>query len=449
MEEREEQSNPRAVRELERGGEIRARWAWVKAPIWTERMLEALERGVKGGKWHSLIDKVYREENLRDAWHQVEEKQGGGGVDKMTIAEFERHLDRRLETLERELCEGTYEPKPVRRAWIPKLGKGRRPLGIPTVRDRVVQAALRNVIEPIFERKFAEESYGFRPGRGCKDALREVDRLLKAGHTWVVDVDIQSYFDSIPKDKLMQEVAQEIADGSVLDLIEKFLHQGVLEEMRLWQPETGTPQGAVMSPLLANIYLHPVDIEIREAGYRMTRYADDMVILCQTQQEAERALQTIAEALARRGLQLHPDKTKIVDATNRPGFQFLGYMFFENRRYPRRPSQKKLREQIRARTKRGRPDDLDTIIRNINSVLRGWFGYFKHSSSHAFEELDGWVRFRLRAILSHRQGTSGTAGRGRGHDHYRWPNAYFREHGLFIMAEAHALARQSRSRVTH
>lgn len=450
VKEGEEQDQPRAVGNLKRGGEIRARWAWVKAPIWTERMLEALERGVKGGKWHSLIDKVYREDNLRDAWRQVEEKQGGGGVDRVTIAEFGRHLDRRLEKLGEQLRTGSYEPQPVRRAWIPKLGGGKRPLGIPTVRDRVVQAALRNVIEPIYERRFGNEgSYGFRPGRGCKDALREVDRHLKAGRRWVVDVDIRSYFDSIPKDKLMREVAQEIADGGVLDLIERFLHQGVLEEMKLWEPETGTPQGAVMSPLLANIYLHPVDVEIREGGYRMIRYADDMVILCESEEEAERALRAITEALERRGLELHPEKTKIVDATKRPGFQCLGYDFFEGRRYPRPPSQKKLREQIRKRTKRNRPDDIETIIRSINYVLRGWYEYFKHSSSRAFKDLDGWVRFRLRAILSRRQGTSGTAGRGRGHDHYRWTNAYFREHGLFIMAEAHALARQSRHRVTH
>src|SRR6266567_5252702 len=203
-------------------------------------MLEALETGVRGGKWHSLIDKVYRSANLRAAWERVKANQGSGGVDKVTIEMFEVGLDARLESLAEQLRSGTYTPQPVRRAYIPKPGSSeRRPLGIPTVADRVVQTALRNVIEPIFEKMFEPTSYGFRPKRRSHQALREVERLLRAGHVWVVDVDIQKYFDSIPPKGLMAEVAKQIADGGVLSLIESYLHQGGLEGMTLWAPGIG------------------------------------------------------------------------------------------------------------------------------------------------------------------------------------------------------------------
>lgn len=445
MTDRQEQDQPRAVGDLERGGEIRGRWPWVEARVWTERMLEALERGVKGGKWHSLIDKVHRGDNLQAAWHEVHKRKGCGGVDKVSLHQFEHHLEQRLEKLSTELQSGTYEPQSVLRTYIPKAdGRGRRPLGIPTIADRVVQAALRNVIEPIFERKFIDQSYGFRPGRGCKDALREVARLLAEGHTWVVDVDIKSYFDSIPHEELIDEVANEIADGRVLDLIRRFLRQGVLEGMEQWQPEKGTPQGAVISPLLANIYLHPVDVIIRDAGFKMIRYADDMVIMCRTREEAEAALQALRSALEERQLELHPEKTGLVDATTRPGFQFLGYIFFGNKRYPRKSSEKKARRAVKERTKLNRSDDLDTIIRDVNSVLRGWFAFFKHSSRGAFTKLDQYVRYRLRAVLSRRKFRRSHRRRsGRGHDHYRWPNRFFADHGLFILSAEHAIVRQS------
>lgn len=445
MNDRPDQKQPQAVRpyELRRGGEIRARYGWVKGPVWTERMLEALERGVKGGKWHSLIDKVYAKGNLNDAWEQVNKNRGSSGVDRMTLHEFSKHLPQRLETLEKQISEGSFEPMPVRRVYIPKLGGGRRPLGIPAVKDRVVQAALRNVIEPIFEHQFDESSYGFRPGRGCKDALREVDRLLKLGYTCVVDIDIQSFFDTIVHGLLMGEMESKIADGRVLTLIGQFLKQGILEEMKLWTPEKGTPQGAVISPLLANIYLHSVDVQMREAGYRMIRYADDMVILCADREEAERALAELRGALEAKQLTLHPVKTKIVDATQRPGFQFLGYNFFEGRRYPRNPSVKKLREQTRKRTRRNRSDNIETIIEDLNKVLRGWFEYFKHASRSAFPAIDRYIRYRLRAILSKRSRRGRKQRRGRGLDHYRWQNAYFRALGLFFLHENHLRVRQS------
>lgn len=434
MKETTEDEQPRAVRELERGGEVRARWAWAEPTVWTERMLEALERGVRGGKWHSLYDKVYREATLRAAWEKVRSNDGCAGVDKESVARFEARLPKRLARMHEQLREGTYEPMPVRRVWIPKGAGKLRPLGIPTVIDRVIQTSLRNAIEPIFERKFADCSYGFRPGRGCKDALREVARGLKAGRTWVVDVDIEQYFDTIEHERLVNEVAMEIADGSVLHLIEQYLEQDVMDGLKRWQPEKGTPQGAVISPLLANIYLHPVDTAMLADGYQIIRYADDMVVLCMTEADARRALERLRELLMGRGLTLHPTKTKVVDATKRPGFEFLGYCFFGNHRYPRPKSTMKLRDSIREKTPRTNGESLETIIKRVNASLRGWFEYFKHSSRRAFDAIDAWVRMRLRSILRKR---SKRNGRGAGYDHYRWPNAYFQQLSLFNLTQAH------------
>ncbi len=440
MKDTRKEEQPRAVRELERGGEILARWSWCEPSVWTERMLEALEKGVKGGKWHSLFDKVYREESLHAAWKKVEERKGGGGVDGVSIETFRDRANKRLNRLSEQLREGRYEPRAVKRVWIPKGGGKLRPLGIPVIIDRVVQTSLRNAIEPIFEQKFADCSYGFRPGRGCKDALREVSAGLARGRTWVVDVDIEQYFESIDKKRLMNEIASEIADGTVLDLIEQFLEQEVIDGMKRWLPEKGTPQGAVISPLLANIYLHPVDMAMTSRGWELVRYADDMVILCESREQAEVALKELNEQLTERGLRLHPTKTRVVDASLRPGFEFLGYRFFGKSRYPRATSEKKLRESIRAKTPRTSGQSLPEIIKRLNASLRGWFEYFKHSSRQAFNAIDAYIRMRLRSILRKR---SKRRGAGRGYDHIRWPNVYFQQLGLFSLAEHHVLLRQS------
>lgn len=410
--------------------------------VWTERMLEALERGVRGGKWHSLYDKVYREESLKVAWEQVRKNGGSAGVDKESVTMFESRLQKRLSRMNEQLREQTYEPMPVRRVWVPKGGGKLRPLGIPTIIDRVIQTSLRNVLEPIFERKFASASYGFRPGRGCKDALREVAKALKAGKTWVVDVDIEQYFDSIPHERLIDELALDIADGSVLTLVRKYLEQDVMDGLKRWQAEKGTPQGAVISPLLANIYLHPVDEAMLADGYEIVRYADDMVVLCTNKQEARQALSRLRELLTERNLTLHPEKTKVVDSTQRPGFDFLGYRFFGTHRYPRPKSMQKLRDSLREKTPRTSGESLESTIKRVNATLHGWFGYFKHSSRHAFDKIDQWVRMRLRSILRKR---SKRRGRGAGYDHFRWPNAYFQQLGLFSLTQAHQLARQPSS----
>ena len=426
------------------GGDIRSRWPWVKPEVWTERMLEALENGVKGGRWFSLMDKVYARKNLEVSWEQVRRNQGAAGVDGQSVGRFQAQTTQYLDELERELKEGTYRPQGIRRQWIPKPGSDNlRPLGIPTVKDRIVQTALRNAMEPIFEKRFVEDSYGFRPGRGCKDALRRVDALLKAGYTHVVDADIQSYFDTIDHGLLLKEVEREIADGKVLELIGRYLKQQVLEDTKAWTPEAGTPQGAVISPLLANIYLHPVDVALKAAGYAMVRYADDLVILCKTEAQARQALELLEAEMSRKKLTLHPEKTRLVDAAQPGGFDFLGYHFERGYRWPRKKSLDKLKDTVRRHTPRTSGQSLPYIIEQLNPVLTGWFGYFKHSHFTTFDRLDAWVRMRLRSILRKWQKKTG---RGRGSDHQRWPNAYFAQLGLFTLQGAHARAHQPRCR---
>jgi len=295
------------------------------------------------------------------------------------------------------------------------------------------------VLEPIFEKEFAEHSYGFRPKRGCKDALRRVDELLKTGYTYIVDADLKSYFDTIPHDRLMALVGQKVSDGRVLNLIEAFLKQGVLDGLREWTPEMGSPQGAVVSPLLSNIYLNPLDHKMAQEGFEMVRYADDFVILCRSPEDATRALAVVQKWTAEAGLMLHPTKTRIVNATT-DSFEFLGYRFSKGKRFPRTKSLQKLKDTIRAKTKRTNGQCLPAIIESLNPTLRGWFEYFKHSYKTTFPELDGWIRGRLRSILRKRQKKRG---RGRGSDHQRWPNAYFAGLGLYSLKTAHGTACQS------
>jgi len=430
--------------ETKQAGEIRARWAWVEPQVWTDRMLTALENGVKGGKWFSLMDKICSVRNLRKAFTRVKANKGAAGVDHQTIEMFENHLDENLEKLSLGLKDGTYRPKAVRRRWIPKPGsKEQRPLGIPTVRDRVVQGAMRSVLEPIFERDFAEQSYGFRPRRGCKDALRRVKALLDAGYTWVVDADIKSYFDTIPHQPLLKRMSAKVADGMVLSLVDRYLKQSVMETAQGWTSDEGTPQGAVISPLLSNIYLDPLDHKMLELGFEMLRYADDFVVLCRSEPEANRALEEVAKWTSSAGLKLHQDKTRIVDVAHCGGFDFLGYHFEQGRHRPSRKSLRKLKDTIRSKTRRSNGNSLQTIISDVNRTLVGWFGYFKHSHIHTFSSLDSWLRMRLRSILRKRRGGKG---RGRGRDHHRWPNAFFAGQGLFSLTTAHAAACQSSRR---
>ena len=423
--------------------EVDPQWEWTEASVWTARMLATLERGVKGGKWYSLIDKVWSQSNLTSAMEQVCRNKGSAGVDRQSTEAFKRDSAAILPFIQKQLKDGEYEPKPVKRQWIEKLGsKELRPLGIPTVRDRVVQTSLRNVIEPIFEHGFAEHSYGFRPGRGAKDALRRVDQLLKSSKTWVVDADLKGYFDSIPQDQLMEALRHRISDGMVLDLIQRFLRQGVMESAKKWTPtEQGTPQGAVISPLLANIYLDPLDHLMASQGRDMVRYADDFVVMCASEEEARNTLEQIQQWVNSVGLVLHPTKTRIVDASQKGGFDFLGYHFERGMRWPRKKSFDKLKEAIREKTPRQSGKSMNQIVADVNRTLRGWYAYFKHSQKSAFGDTDSWIRGRLRAILRRRNHLRGWV---RMRDHKLWPNAYFTNLGLFSMATVRA--QQSRSR---
>lgn len=419
-------------------------WSWVEASVWTERMLAALGNGVKGGKWFSLMDKVSRLSTLEAAWKRVQANKGAAGVDGQSVQAFGQRAERYLQELHDALGAGTYRAQPIRRVEIPKGPKQTRPLGIPVVKDRIVQTAVKMVIEPIFEAEFLDSSYGFRPQRSAKDALREVDRLLKQGYTHVVDADVQRYFDTIPHDKLRARVAERISDGRILQLIDGWLEQDIMAGLERWMPTSGTPQGAVLSPLLANVYLHPLDLRMAQRGLHMVRYADDFVVLCRSAQEAQEALAEVRNWLEANGLTLHPDKTRVGDAMQPgQGFEFLGYRFEAGRRWVRRKSLDKLKNRVRELTRRTRGDGLAKVIDDLNPVLRGWFGYFRHAHPWTFPMVDGFVRRRLRSILRKYRGRPAAGSQSR-QAHKRWPNAYFAEQGLFTLHAAHAGASQSR-----
>lgn len=406
-------------------------------------MLAALGNGVKGKKWFSLNDKVWRRSTLESAWQQVRSKKGSAGVDDQSIGRFAANEEKHLNELEESLRTGSYHPQPVKRVEIPK-GDGKiRPLGIPTVKDRIAQTAIKRVIEPIFEQEFLPMSYGFRPNRSCKDALREVDQLLKQGYHYVVDADLEDFFGSISHEKMMERLEEYISDGKLLGLLQAYLKQDIVKGMSGWTPVSGTPQGAVISPLLANLYLHDLDKRMQEHGYRMVRYADDYVVLCREEAEAKQALAEMEQWVSSNGLKLHADKTHMGDWRQAgQGFEFLGYRFEAGQRKVRKKSLQALKEKIRSKTKRTRGASLSIIIGELNPVLRGWFGYFKHARWWTYRPIDQFVRRRLRAILRKQ---AKRPGMGRClQDHKQWPSEYFAEAGLFTMHEARKKACQSR-----
>lgn len=416
-------------------GETPAISRWAHCAVWTDRMLTTLlETKVKGGKWHSLIDKVYAPLNLFVSARKVTDKGKAGGVDGQSCEDFD--LRRREETrlLSEELQAETYRPKAVLRVHIPKPGRPNetRPLGIPTVRDRVVQRATLNVIEPILDHQFHDRSFGFRHGRGAHDALRVVEQKLQAGNVYVVDADLKGYFDTIPKDRLLALVKEHVSDRRMLKLIKLFLDQGIMEDMHHWNPIAGVPQGAVLSPVLSNLYLNALDHLMANEGYDMVRYADDFVVLCRSQAEAEKALGRIQSWVENAGLTLHPTKTKIVDSRVK-SFSFLGYSFRGEKIYPRRESLAKMKAKIRELTRRNRSGSIQTIASELSRVLRGWFYYFRHCRWTIFKDLDAKIRSRLRRLnlKRHRRNPK------RLPRTQRWPNAYFTKAGLYSLREAH------------
>ena len=393
-----------------------------------------LSNKVRGGKWHALIDKVYAELNLFTAARKVTAKEKAAGVDGQSCEAFEEHLLVETRQLAEQINDQTYRPSAVRRVHIPKPGRPNetRPLGIPTVRDRVVQRAIVNVIEPILDHQFHERSFGFRHGRGAHDALRIVEQKLQEGYIYVVDADLKGYFDTIPKDRLLALVKEHISDSRMLKLIKLFLDQSILEELREWTPITGVPQGAVLSPVLSNLYLNPLDHEMADNGFEMVRYADDFVVLCRSEFEAEVALQMISEWVEAAGLTLHPTKTKIVDSRSE-SFAFLGYSFRGDKIYPRRESLAKMKARIKELTPRKRSGSMRSIAAELTRALRGWFGYFRHCRWTIFKDLDAKIRSRIRRLLlkRHRKNPE------RLPRIQRWPNDYFAKVGLYSLREAH------------
>jgi RNA-directed DNA polymerase len=429
------EQRPTTVPEAKQVGDAMGLRAWAEPAVWTERMLTALAQGVKGGVWFSLIDKVYLPGNLTSAMAKVVSNQGAAGVDHVTVEQFLLHAEDNLSKLRAELRLDTYQPQAIRRVLIPKLGSTeKRPLGIPTVRDRVVQTAIVHVLQPIFERDFASTSFGFRPGLGAQQALARVEQLLALGYCYVVDADLKSYFDTIPHERLLQRLGDKVADGRLLKLIESFLKAGILEGLREWTPTEGAPQGAVLSPLLSNVYLNPLDHLLAAEGFEMVRYADDFVILCRSQAAAESALGVVAAWVEANGLTLHPNKTRIVDAST-AAFDFLGYRFDRDNRYVRPKSMEKLKATVRTKTKRTNGHSLAVIVANLNRTLQGWFGYFKFCCRIVFRKLDGWIRRRLRSLLRKRMGLKGISRHGA--DEERWPVLYFAEQGLYSLETAH------------
>lgn len=366
-----------------------------------KRSLRVAENSKKKRKWYSLIDKIWNYQNLEQSFLDVKKNRGAHGVDKVTIKDYEKDLEHNLRVLQESLRTKAYRAKPVRRVYIPKDDGTKRPLGIPTVEDRIIQAATKRILEPIFEQKFLDCSYGFRPSRSAHMAIDKIRQDLIAGYTYVIDADIKTYFDSIPHDKLIYLIKEEVVDSSVLALIVQFLKSGILDNGIFYQNDSGSPQGGVISPLLANIYLHPLDEMMMERGHRITRYADDFVICCKSRKGAERILKAVVKLLEEGlGLKVHPDKTKIVDNFEEP-FVFLGYVFKQG--YYHLPSDKavkKFKKSIKNVTKRNQTINIEEFVkRKLNPIIRGWGRYFGNGfSKKLFQQLDSWIRRRLRMI---------------------------------------------------
>jgi len=352
----------------------------------------------KKRKEHSLTGRI-TEKLMLQAFKAVKRNRGAAGIDKVSIKMFEANRDENLLALMKDLKDGSYQPYPLRRSYIHKSATKRRPLGIPAVRDRVAQEVIRCLLSPIFERRFHEHSYGFRPGRNCHQAIRTVLELHdRHGYKYVLDADLKGFFDNIQHKVIMQSVAEEVADGNILRLVEKFLRSGVMEEGVFKPTNIGTPQGGVISPLLANIVLNHLDWRLHDAGYRFARYADDFVVVCRTEAQAKAAQALVERAVAELGLQLNQEKTEITSFGK--GFDFLGFRLSTQSRQMRKKSVEKLQDKVKAITVRKHNLDQE-LLNKLNQVIRGTACYFAADFATVrwqFRDLDRWVRMRMRCM---------------------------------------------------
>lgn len=371
-----------------------------------------------------LLEAIADPVNLARAWASVRANAGAAGIDGQTVAAFAADEEHQLTSLRRRLLSAErYVPPPVRRVEIPKPDGRMRPLGIPTVADRVVQQATRAVIEPLFEAKFLPCSFGYRPRRSAQDAVWWVREAVRRGDRWVAEFDIVGFFDNLRHPRLLREVAKEVDDVEVIGLVRRWLKAGVLTERGVESRDAGTPQGGVISPLLANIYLHRLDVEVRSAGFRLIRYADDFVILTASRVEAQAADAFVRHIVADIGLEVAEAKSGVKKVNE--GFEFLGFTVLGRFLRPRPAALARFKDRVRGLTRRKAPVSIQQMIRDLNPTIRGWGNYFAIGSVVSlFEDLDKWIRMRLRSKLRKRFKSNG------GVDHQRFPNRMFDELGL-------------------
>jgi group II intron reverse transcriptase/maturase len=361
-------------------------------------------KNLKKRKWYSLIDKIWNFDNLGNAFLKVKENSGVAGIDRVSIGQFEKQRQQNLLEIQRLLKDKRYKAIPVRRVEIPKSDGRVRPLGIPTVRDRVVQQAALNVLSPIFEAKFLDCSYGFRKERNTHQAIEKIEQYRSDGYEWVVEADIESFFDAVDHELLIDQVAEEISDGSVLKLIRSWLEAGAFEGTQLIETNVGTPQGGVISPLLANIYLHPFDVQMTALGFKLVRYADDFVVMCKSEEEADRAIEAIKQVLSELKLKVSAYKTGVIQLSKTEGIEFLGFKIFKEHKIPRERAVKSFKDKIRMITRRQQPINIEEVLRRLNPVIRGWGNYFKIANVNwLYKSLDSWTRMRLRSFIERKK----------------------------------------------